>query len=159
MALPGDDPIPSNTPQYIPVFPFYEAEPTWFYKGYSTSSGNGDSGGDDDLVLLFSETVTTVDHEGIYASNTLAYNNVINSDVIIVTFDGMEYTCSRIDDGAYFYGGYDGSEHPIFTEYPFCLVFTSSSYGNTILTQTASTHTISVKVHQDDVPDLDPDPK
>lgn len=39
---------PIDEPQYIPVFPFYEAEPTWFYKGYGTSGGDGGSGGDDE---------------------------------------------------------------------------------------------------------------
>ena len=142
MALSGDEPIPNNAPQYVPVFPFYEAEPMWFYKGYGTSGGDG---GDDDLVVLFSETVTTTDNHGDNIAE-LSYSQLIDADTITVTFDRTEYTCPCINvdvDGAYAYGGFnDGAD---FTEYPFFIW--SDSQVNQLVTQTAGEHTITVKAH------------
>lgn len=89
---------------------------------------------------LFSETVTTAEQGGIYVA-VLAYSDVIDADSIIVTFDGMEYVCSRIDKyGTYFYGSF-GEQGPVFTEYPFFL--SSGRNGNTVCTQTAGEHTVS----------------
>jgi len=92
---------------------------------------------------LFSETVTTAEQNGIYGA-ALAYSDVIDADSIIVTFDGMEYVCSRIDKyGTHFYGGF-GEQGPVFTEYPFFL--SSGRNGNTVYTETASTHTVAASV-------------
>lgn len=34
--------------EYIAVFPFYEAEPTWYKRGYGIPGGGGDGGGGDE---------------------------------------------------------------------------------------------------------------
>lgn len=31
--------------EYVAVFPFYEAEPTWYKRGYGVPSGGGDDEG------------------------------------------------------------------------------------------------------------------
>lgn len=90
---------------------------------------------------LFSETVTTAGQDGMYSA-ALTYSQLINADTITVTFDGTEYTCPRIDAfDQYFYGGFS-EQGPVFTEYPFTI--SSFNISNTVYTETASEHTVSV---------------
>jgi hypothetical protein len=92
---------------------------------------------------LFSETVTTV--AGDFGNSaTLAYSDWIRNDTIIINFDGTDYTCDKItlSDTIYGYGG-AGSKALDFTEYPFALVSVRNG-SNTLYTETAGTHTISV---------------
>lgn len=90
---------------------------------------------------LFSETVTTTDDGGMNVG-TLVYSDTINADSIVVTFNGTDYTCSRIDvSNAYFYGRYSQSG-PDFSEYPFAIQ--SSDGRNYLVTQTAGTYTVAV---------------
>lgn len=92
---------------------------------------------------LFSETVTTAEQGGMYGA-ALAYSETIDADTLTVTFDGTEYVCSRIDKfGNHFYGGFS-EQGPVFTECPFYLV--SNRNGNTVYTETASTHTVAASV-------------
>lgn len=93
---------------------------------------------------LFSETVTTTAQSGMN-SGALSYRTLINSASIVVTFNGTDYTCSRIEVfGQYFYGGFSESG-PVFSEYPFA-ISSSSANGNLIYTENAGTYTVAVSV-------------
>lgn len=103
-----------------------------------------DRGWSVETTELFSETVTTAEQGGIYGA-ALAYSDVIDADSIIVTFDGMEHVCSRIDkNGTHFYGGF-GERGPVFTEYPFAINSTGNN-TNAVYTETAGEHTVAVSV-------------
>ncbi len=105
-------------------------------------------------TLLFSETVTTADtySEG-YGVGELSYSQFINSPTIVVTFDGVDYTCpntapSSLAEVSGTYGaslleqgGYD------FSDYPFAIDSYATpfgTFGNGIYTETIGTHTITV---------------
>lgn len=99
-----------------------------------------DNGWGVESTQLFSETVTT-SGSGMYRA-TLAYSDTIDAASITVTFDGTEYTCSRIDAfGGYYYGGFT-EQGPTFTEYPFTIMYRNAA--SAVFTETASTHTIAV---------------
>lgn len=90
---------------------------------------------------LFSETVTTTALSNGNNVGDLAYSDNIDSASIVVTFNGTDYTCPRIDAfGEYFYGGLAQSG-PDFSEYPFLIE--SGTRGNTLYTQTAGTYTVA----------------
>lgn len=110
---------------------------------------NGDNGYEctETTEQLFNETVTTVEHGGMYGA-TFNYSHPINADELTVVFNGTEYVCPKIisegDDNAY-YGGYDSSAHDVdFTDYPFSI--SSSNNGNVIVTESPMTVTVSASV-------------
>lgn len=94
---------------------------------------------------IFSETVTAVAQE--WGNNAaFSYNQIINSEVIEVTFNGVKYTCRRtIADGWAFYGG-STPQGDDFTVYPFGIVSGSDSgtVQNVLITETAGTYTVAV---------------
>lgn len=90
---------------------------------------------------LFSESVTTT-AQGGRNSGALSCSTLIDSASIVVTFNGTDYTCPRIEAfGDYFYGGI-GQYGPDFSEYPFA-IDSSAERGNMIFTQTAGTFTVT----------------
>lgn len=108
-----------------------------------------DNGWGVDSAQLFSETVTTEVDE--YAPDDpatapLSYATQITADTLIVTFDGVDYTCPKSALGASAaYGGMSDSG-PDFTSYPFAITSASIplvGVSNTIYTQTAGTHAVS----------------
>lgn len=93
---------------------------------------------------LFNETVTT--EAGQHGnSGALAYNMLIDAQSIIVTFDGIDYQCSRIDNFGYYYYGGLSTNGPDFSDYPF-LIESKEENGNTVYTETAGTHTVAITV-------------
>ena len=99
---------------------------------------------------LFSETVTTVDTGQGFSAGALTYSTLISASTLVVTLNGTDYICPRIDSGgSYFYGGFDGA--PDFTDYPFIIYSTSGL--NQLITQTAGTYTVSAKVDDLEVSD------
>ena len=110
-----------------------------------------DNGWGYESTQLFSETVTTEVDE--YAPDdpafaSLTYSTQITADTLIVTFDGVDYTCPKNALGASTaYGGMSDSG-PDFTDYPFAITSAPALFGggffNTLYTQTAGEHTISV---------------
>ena len=99
---------------------------------------------------LFSETVTTVDQSGVNRA-TLTYSEGINSDVLIVTFDGVEYTCPKNTSGpvTYYGASYDPSTGGFdFTDFPFGMYSMTDEVSgdiiNQIATETAGEHTVVV---------------
>lgn len=93
---------------------------------------------------LFSETATTVLDNGVNSA-MLAYSSVIDAETIVVTFDGVEYTCNNNssetdgDYGAPWSGsGYD------FSEFPFNLY--SYEGENSLATANVGTYNISAAV-------------
>lgn len=107
-----------------------------------------DNGWGVESTQLFSETATTETLESGFNAGSLYYRSVgiIDADIIIVTFDGVDYTCNRIDIyNEHFYGGFT-PQGPAFTEYPFALE--SAAGICTLYTQTAGTYTIAVQTPQ-----------
>lgn len=113
-----------------------------------------DNGWGYESTQLLSETVTTADTYGEgYGVGELSYSQFINSPTIVVTFDGVDYTCpntapSFLAEVSSTYGapsleagGYD------FSDYPFAI---GSNYDpnfgtfNNIYTETIGTHTVTV---------------
>lgn len=96
---------------------------------------------------LFNETVTTADQSGV----TLTYASSIDSDVLTVIFDGVEYTCPKNYNG---YGNaYGATYDPVtgttdFTDFPFQIYSSvdadTGDIVNTVTTETAGEHTVSV---------------
>lgn len=106
-----------------------------------------DNGWSVESTQLLSETVTTVSQDGFYVG-TLTYSGFIDSDTIIVTFDGTDYTCSRMSPSGAPFADYGASWNDDlgeydFSEFPFCLF--SEEVGSNITTQVAGEHTIAVK--------------
>ena len=99
------------------------------------------------VTLLTEETVTTTMGEGDSAEGTL--QSVIDFsayDSVIVTFNGVEYTCPVVLwDGDYGCGSVDGT----FTDYPFSMGTFSidpvSGDQTVLFTQTAGTYSIKVE--------------
>lgn len=90
---------------------------------------------------LFSETVTTVDDGEMFSGNFI-YEGAIDFDTIVVTFNGTDYNCQRIDAfNSYFYGGFT-EEGPDFTDYPFAI--RNDGANSSIFTETEGTYTVSV---------------
>lgn len=100
---------------------------------------------------LFSETVTTVDADDIGLNiGTFTDSTELNSDVLIVTFDGVEYVCPKNFDGSKnTYGAiFDEFDWTYdFSTYPFQIYSYVDGTGgivNQIVTETAGEHTVSV---------------
>lgn len=93
---------------------------------------------------LLSETVTTTSGQYGY-EGVLAYSEIIDANSIIVNYDGVEYECDKVMGGIY--GGFNAG--PDFTDYPFMLY--SNNGTNTLYTETAGSHTISVSIGSVDV--------
>lgn len=96
-------------------------------------------------TLLTNETVTTVQQEG-FADGEISYSDLINAEVIKVTFNGTEYECpaTRYGDN-YGYGASwdDNLEAYDWSEYPFNIF--SSNGANNLITQTAGTYTVKIE--------------
>ena len=94
---------------------------------------------------LFSETVTTsIDPEFPEdpALGQLSYSQFIDADTIVVTFNGDEYVCPKVDlDWGNGYGGWR-SDGPDLSDIPFAIG--SSEHENVIFTENAGTYTIAV---------------
>lgn len=126
-----------------------------FYKEGVCIPTGGSGGGDDSQkwkeetsTPLFNETATTVVESGNNVA-TLTYSTAINSDTLIVTFDGVEYACPKNFDGyGYWYGAsYDESTDSMdFSNFPFQIysVFDESTgnFRNMAITETAGEHTV-----------------
>ena len=103
-----------------------------------------DNGWGYESTQLFSETVTTASSSMGYSA-TLAYSTPIDTPTLIVTFDGTDYSCQRIDAfGMCFYGGFSESGTD-FSEFPFLIQ--SENGTNSVYTETASTHTVAATAH------------
>lgn len=92
---------------------------------------------------LCNETVTTAyDSEQGMNLGMLTYSTPITADVLLITFDGVEYECHAMSvGGGTSYGGMT-EQGPDFSVYPFMLY---SGYGaNGIYTETAGTYTIKI---------------
>lgn len=100
------------------------------------------------VTPLFSETVTANESPfGGMASFT--YDEFINAETIIVTFDGVKYTCDRSfpsDDSHSYYGATDSESGYDFSEYPFSISSEINEVGtlNSAVTQSPGEHTVSV---------------
>lgn len=109
-----------------------------------------DNGWGVESTQLFSESVTTeVDPEQPDSPPiaSLLYTQFINSEQIIVSFDGTNYVCNSISDDpsvSVEYGAHWSVELQSydFSEYPFSLY--SEEGGNYFTTETAGTYTVAV---------------
>ena len=100
-------------------------------------------------TTLCNETVTTNDQSNSISGN-LVYSDRINADPIKVTFNGVEYTCSRVDDNyQYYYGAVKSGYIIDFSEYPFGLV-SNGSY-NELITENAGTYTVKIEAIADNI--------
>ena len=120
--------------------------------GIANAGGDCDCGFEceEDVTLLTEETVTTEFGDG-YNVGVLSYSQEINADTIVVTFDGTEYECPRIDlQGNNGYGGWNASRtgEPDFSNYPFALISEFDPLiggGTTLITRFAGSHTIKIE--------------
>lgn len=119
-----------------------------FYKeGVCIPTGGSGGGGSDDqkwhettTTQFFSETVTT--STGEFGNEAeLAYSSLIDADTLIVTFNGTEYVCPRINlNGMIAYGGI-GADGPDFSEYPFAIARIEDK--NMVFVENPGTYTVS----------------
>ena len=108
------------------------------------ANAGGDAGYEcsETVTELFSETITT---SGIQNQASFSYSEIITADELIVTYDGVEYTCSRItlvEGSVYGYGGVTPSSMD-YSQYPFAII--AQSNGNSINCETAGEHTVKVE--------------
>ena len=124
--------------------------------GYECEIRSGDQ--------LLDETVTTQKEEESdpFASARLAYSELIDADVIFVTFDDVDYQFHKVTSAGYpngfVYG--DVTEHgtPIFSEYPFAILSMGSGTRNItmLVTENAGEHTITVSDAKYEVSSVSP---
>ena len=109
---------------------------------------SGGSGGDpgysctEGWVTLTDESVTT-EQEDFGILGDLAYSKGITADTIKVTFNGTEYTCSKVTLGISSYYGGIGETGPDFSQYPFALQ--SSGPHNALYTENAGEYSIKIE--------------
>lgn len=103
--------------------------------GWSVESSN---------TTLCEESVTTAVGQTGLSEAVLSYSNVINATRILVTLNGVTYTCPKMEaNGQMFYGGFDiETSAPDFADFPFFIW--SSGGTNTLYTQSASTYAIKI---------------
>lgn len=103
--------------------------------GWSVESSN---------TTLCEESVTTAVGQMGLPEAVLSYSNVINATRILVTLNGVTYTCPKMEaNGQEFYGGFDMEANaPDFTDFPFFIW--SMGGTNTLYTQSASTYAIKI---------------
>lgn len=100
-----------------------------------------DNGWGFQYAQLFSETVTTAIGD-FGASAVFLYNDVIDIAEITVRFNGVDYSCARIDAfNAHYYGGFS-EQGPDFSEYPFAIQ--SQDGTNSIFTANPGTYTVAI---------------
>jgi len=116
----------------------------------------GGSGGGDDSQKWKEETSTPLVSETVTANETsfggmasFTYDEFINAEPIIVTFDGVKYTCDRSfpsNDRRSFYGATPAESGYDFSEYPFSISSAKNEVGtlNSIVTQSPGEHTVSI---------------
>lgn len=112
------------------------------------------AGGDCDCGFECTETRTTLTNESVTTTmqqsgmnvGALSYSQLIEADLLIVTFNGTEYRCERVlaQGMGYMYGGYNPTtQMPDFSEYPFVIVSNGNSNG--VVTQSAGTYTVKIE--------------
>ncbi len=96
--------------------------------------------------ILTEETITT-SKWGQYYAAPITYNSDIDADEIIVTCNGIEYTCEKkFFNNMSCYGDFSEEDGgPIFSKYPFCIAY-REGMGNGIYTETEGTYTIKIEV-------------
>ena len=96
-------------------------------------------------TVLFNETVTVVENEGIYSAE-LGY--VASEPVfeLTITFDGTRYACQgTLAGGSIIFGDIDPETEDIdFTRYPFCVIMGTAS--SELYTNVDGTHTVAASV-------------
>lgn len=110
---------------------------------------------DEEINLIMQESVTAEPTPGGWSEGDIDYSGVIQNETIIVTFDGVEYMCSRGiktsgTKKTYYYGGIDFSgsdDYPDFSEYPFGIISDPNSGldGNFLLVENEGTYSIKIE--------------
>lgn len=90
--------------------------------------------------MLFEETVTT---SGSPASAMLDQISIIDADTIYITFDGVTYTCPKVENSKI---NRYGSSDDTFSDFPFYIYSVLEDGQSFIGTQTAGTYTIKVEI-------------
>lgn len=97
-------------------------------------------------VTLFDESVTTATM-GPVSIATLSYAKQLTADTLKVTFNGVEYTCNKLNMGGVVqYGARNTSDGYDFSEYPFSIESTYYDGGvanNALIAETPGTYTVS----------------
>ena len=147
-ALPSNTVIPSKTSDltndsgFITTLnvesPITYTNDTIGFDGYDVTTTT---------TTLCNETVTTSDQYDLIRGQ-LVYSDLIDADPIKVTFNGVEYICSRLHDGGYYYGA-SRSNPADFSEYPFGLA--SYSSNNILITKEVGTYTIKIETITDNI--------
>lgn len=109
---------------------------------WAKAPSDGQNGWSVESTQLFSESVTTAEDQGDYFGS-FAYNQLINSDTIKVTFNGTDYVCNRKSEEGF---NYYGAPYGDFSVYPFSISsgISSGTLHNDIMTEVAGTYTVAV---------------
>lgn len=111
---------------------------------YSFADVNVEGGGYS-WQTVFEGSVTTEQFALVYRGEIPNYSGS-TADTIKVTFNGVEYTCSKNGDGTY--GAFDGEDGWNWDEYPFAI------YGDSLVTPDAGTYTLKIEEPQSGDSDL-----
>lgn len=118
----------------------------------------------EEMTILTEESVTTqirpnpiTGEDSPYATEYLAYSELIDVDTIRVTFEGKQYTCqkrSSSQPNTYEYGASIASESVDFSQFPFGILsavspFSPGTINNSFATETAGTYQIKIEVPQE----------
>ena len=91
---------------------------------------------------FFEGEITAEEQDDMYSA-LLPTSNSINANKIKVTFNDIEYECTKISfNGDTYYGGFS-EEGPIFSEYPFVIANTD------VYTESPGTYSIKIEVPQE----------
>lgn len=119
------------------------------------NAGGGDCGYEceETITLLTEESVTTTTQDELNRG-VLSYSQLIDAEVVKVTFNGTEYECPRIavsnNNG---YGGV-GQSGPDFSQYPFAILSGTTPFGSyetTFFTEIAGTYTVKIEAFEETI--------
>lgn len=95
-------------------------------------------------TTICEESVTTATGDMGIPEAVLSYSSEITADTLIITLNGTDYNCPKIDfNETYFYGGFDADDGaPDFSTYPF--FFWADS--KTLYTETEGSYSVAIGV-------------
>lgn len=93
-------------------------------------------------IIVPQQSVTTEEHGGQYGSLITVTGSISEGDVATVAFEGVEYEVTAQKESLTIYLGEQNEGNPVFSTYPFYIVFGEGSY---MLAETGGTYTVKVE--------------